>query len=82
MLLPVFPLLLLILALGNLYLYQRADHELSRVLTAGIAVACLVWGFVIAHWSIHLLCLLLLLKFRHLPFVSASSVLVSSRERL
>ncbi len=80
MTLPIFPLLLLIAALGNLFLYQRSTHELPRLLSAGIAVVCLVWGFAIAHWSIHLLSLLLLLKFRQLPFVSAS-VLVSSRDR-
>lgn len=80
MTLPVLPFVLLIVALGNLVLYQRATHELSRVLTACIAVTCLIWGFAIAHWSIHLLCLLLLLKFRHLALVSAS-VLVSSRDR-
>lgn len=80
MTLPVLPFVLLIIALGNLVLYQRATHELLRVLAACIAVTCLIWGFAIAHWSIHLLCLLLLLKFRRLTLVSAS-VLASSRDR-
>ncbi len=80
MLPPVFPLGLLILALLSLIVYQRATHELTRLLAAGIACVALIWGFAIAHWSIHLLSLLLLLKFRHLPLVSAR-VLVSGRDR-
>ncbi|MDB9311999.1 hypothetical protein PN462_02715 [Spirulina sp. CS-785/01] len=67
MMLPIFPLLLLVFALGNLFLYQRSSHDVYRVLTAAIAVVCLIWGFALAHWSIHLLSLVLLLKFRDLP---------------
>ncbi|MEM9544120.1 MAG: hypothetical protein AAGA60_32125 [Cyanobacteria bacterium P01_E01_bin.42] len=60
-----FPLLLLICALGNLFLYQRLTHDVYRVLTAAIAVVCLIWGFAIAHWSIHVLSLFLLLRFKN-----------------
>ena len=61
---PVFPIFFLIIALGAIFFYQRASHELTRVLMAVTATVCLIWGFAIAHWSIHLLCLALLLRFR------------------
>ncbi|MBP0018434.1 MAG: hypothetical protein J7647_12905 [Cyanobacteria bacterium SBLK] len=64
MTMQVFPLLLLIFALGNLFLYQRLSQDVYRVLTAAIAVVCLIWGFAIAHWSIHLLSLFFLLRFK------------------
>jgi len=66
MMLPVFPLLLLSIAIGSILLYQRVSHELWRVLAAGTAIVCLIWGFAIAHWSIHLLSLVVLLKFKEL----------------
>lgn len=66
MMLALLPLLLLIVALGNVVLYQRASSELSRVLAVGTGAVCLIWGFAIAHWSIHLLCLLLLLQYKKL----------------
>jgi hypothetical protein len=74
MMLPLFPLLLLVVAFINIFWYQRSSHELSRVLAAGAATVCLVWGFAIAHWSIHLLSLLLLLKFRSMPMIFSPSV--------
>ncbi|MCW6037408.1 hypothetical protein K4A83_14160 [Spirulina subsalsa FACHB-351] len=71
--LPLFPLLLLFLALGNICIYQRSTNELTRVLTVATAAVCLIWGFAIAHWSIHLLSLLLLFKYRGLAFALSSS---------
>ncbi|WP_026079696.1 hypothetical protein [Spirulina subsalsa] len=73
MMLPVFPLLLLFLALANIWIYQRSTNELTRVLTVATAAVCLIWGFAIAHWSIHLLSLLLLFKYRELAFALSSS---------
>lgn len=67
MTLPLFPIVLLVVALINIFWYQRSAHELSKVLAAGAAIVCLVWGFAIAHWSIHLVGLLLLFKFRSVP---------------
>lgn len=63
MILPIFPLILLLTAIGSIFIYQKASHEVTRMLAAGAAVVCLIWGFSIAHWSIHLLCLCLLLRF-------------------
>ncbi|MBE9117640.1 hypothetical protein IQ249_17210 [Lusitaniella coriacea LEGE 07157] len=66
MMLALLPLLLLIAALGSVIFYQRASNELSRVLAVGMGAVCLIWGFAIAHWSIHLLCLILLLQYKKL----------------
>lgn len=60
MILTMLPASLLIVALGSIVLYQKVTHELSRMLLAVSAIVCLIWGFAIAHWSIHLLCLFLL----------------------
>ena len=59
-----FSLCLLIIALGSILIYQRTSHELTRMLSCGCAIVFLIWGFAIAHWSIHLLCLLLLLNIK------------------
>jgi hypothetical protein len=64
MTLPMFPFILLIIALGSILIYQKTSHEVTRVLMAGSAIVCLIWGFAIAHWSIHLLSLILLLKLK------------------
>jgi hypothetical protein len=64
MMFPLFPLALLIIALGSIFAYQKSSNELTRMLAAGAAVVCLIWGFAIAHWSIHLLCLVLLLNLK------------------
>lgn len=69
MMFPVFPLLLLFTALVSIYLYQRSYNEVYRVLAASLAVVCLVWGFAVAHWSVLLFCLLLLLKPNPLPLM-------------
>lgn len=64
MLLPVFPLLMLITTLGSVFLYFRTNNDIFAVLSAVLAIACLIWGLVVAHWSIHLLCLSALLCLR------------------
>lgn len=64
MMFPLAPLFLTILALISIFIYQKSSHEVTRMLTAGCTAIFLVWGFAIAHWSIHLLCLLLLFNFK------------------
>ena len=68
MMLPLLPLSLLIVALVSIWHYQRSANDIYRVLSALMAVVCLIWGFAIAHWSIHLFSLLLLLNFRRVSF--------------
>ncbi|AFZ35667.1 hypothetical protein Sta7437_2117 [Stanieria cyanosphaera PCC 7437] len=64
MMIPMFPLLLLITALGSIILYLRTAHDIFGVLAVGTTIVCLIWGLIIAHWSIHLLALLALLFIR------------------
>lgn len=62
--LPAIPLSLLVVALGSIFWYRQTANDIYKVLAAVTAISCLLWGFAIAHWSIHLLCLILLfLKF-------------------
>ncbi len=64
MMLPVFPILLLATSILSGIWYQKTDNDIFGVLAlVGMAV-CLIWGLVIAHWSIHLLGLLMLFKLR------------------
>jgi hypothetical protein len=73
MMLPVFPVLLLIVAVGSVLWYQHTNNDIFWVLAVASAIACLIWGLVIAHWSILLFGLLVLLKFRA-PIVSVVRV--------
>lgn len=73
MIVPIFPLLLLITAFGSIILYLRTAHDIFGVLAVCTTVVCLIWGLVIAHWSIHLLALLALFSIRK-PTVAVSLV--------
>ena len=54
----------LAIAFVSLYLYQRSTHEVAKVLTLASTIVSIIWGFATAHWGLHLLCLLLLTRFR------------------
>lgn len=62
----LLPLLLLFVTIGSIWWYSRTHHEIYRVLAAALAIVFLVWSFAVAHWSLHLLGLLLLLRFEWL----------------
>ncbi|MGK7930100.1 MAG: hypothetical protein AB4041_01520 [Microcystaceae cyanobacterium] len=64
MMLPLFPLLLVITAIWSILWYQKTDNDIFGVLGTTSAVIGLIWGLVIAHWSINLIGLVLLLIFR------------------
>jgi hypothetical protein len=66
----IFPLLLLATSIGSMLWYKKTANDIFEVLAVGSALICLIWGLTIAHWSINLFCLLLLLKFRF-PLLSA-----------
>ncbi len=57
-------IILLTVALVNILIYQRTTQELTRILTVTLAMVGLIWGLAIAPWSIQLLALVLLLRFR------------------
>ena len=65
MIFPIFPVLFLVTALVSVFLYQRTNQEIHLVLAVASGIVCLLWGLVIAHWSIHLLSLLALLFLRN-----------------
>ena len=73
----MFPLLLLVTAIASIVIYLRTDNDIFALLAVGMSVSCLIWGLVIAHWSVHLLALLALL-FVGRPVVVAT---VNSRQR-
>jgi hypothetical protein len=64
MMIPMFPLLLLLTAVLSVVIYQRTNNDIHLVLAISSGLICLLWGLIIAHWSIHLLSLLILLCFR------------------
>ena len=78
MILPIFPLLFLITSIGSVLWYQRTGNDIFGVLAVASALACVIWGLVISHWLIHILSLIILLKFRT-PILSAIQVKVSSK---
>ena len=57
----MFPLLLFVTAIASIVVYLRTDNDIFALLAVGMSVSCLIWGLVIAHWSVHLLALLALL---------------------
>ena len=73
----MFPLLLLVTAIASIVIYLRTDNDIFALLAVGMSVSCLIWGLVIAHWSVHILALLALL-FVGRPVVVAT---VNSRQR-
>ncbi len=79
MMLAIFPLLLLVTSIGSILWYQRTDNDIFWVLAVASALAGIIWGLVIAHWSIHLISLIVLLKFRT-PILSAIQVKVGSNK--
>ena len=46
---------MLFTTVGSLLLYWRTANDIFGVLAVVMAIACLIWGLVIAHWSLHLL---------------------------
>ncbi|WP_232214612.1 hypothetical protein [Rubidibacter lacunae] len=67
------PIVLLILAFGSTLWYQRTANDIYRALAVSLTLPGLIWGFAIAHWSIHLFGLLLLLRFTRPTYCSACS---------
>ena len=78
MMIPVFPLLFFVTSIGSVLCYQRTDNDIFWVLAAASAFTCLIWGLIIAHWSIHLVSLIVLLRFRS-PIFNAIQVEVSNK---
>jgi hypothetical protein len=65
MLFTLFPFLLLITAVGSVLWYQKTDNDIFAALAVSVAVVCLIWVLMLAHWTINLFALVLLLKFQN-----------------
>lgn len=78
MILPIFPLLFLITSICSIIWYQRTGNDIFGVLACGSALACVIWGLVISHWLIHILSLIILLKFRT-PIFDTIQVNINSK---
>ncbi len=79
MAIPMFLILLFSTALINIFLYLRTANDIFGVLAVGMTICCLIWGLVIAHWSIHLLTLLILLYYGKSRAIATATV--SSKAR-
>jgi Na+/proline symporter len=65
MLFALFPFLLLITAIGSVLWYKKTDNDIFAALAVSVAVVCLIWVLLLAHWTINLFALVLLLKFQN-----------------
>jgi hypothetical protein len=54
----MFPILLFITAIASIVVYLRTSNDIFALLGASMSIICLIWGLVIAHWSVHILTLL------------------------
>lgn len=73
----MFPFLLLLTAIVSVFIYLRTNNDIFVLLAVGTSICCLIWGLVIAHWSVHILALLALL-FIGKPVAVAT---INSRQR-
>lgn len=75
--LPIF-FILLVSAIGSIWLSLRASNEVSRLLAMGSAIFCLIFGFAMAPWPIQFLIFLLVLSMeRFYPFRKTASEFVT-----
>ena len=73
----MFPILLFVSALASIVIYLRTNNDIFAMLAAGMSLTCLIWGLVVAHWSVHILALFAVLYLSK-PVAVAT---VSSRRR-
>jgi membrane-anchored glycerophosphoryl diester phosphodiesterase (GDPDase) len=57
---PIFPLLLLALALSSLLWYQNTKNDIYQALAISSLVFTVLWALVLVHWTIHILSLIVL----------------------
>lgn len=69
--------ILLLSALGSIFICIKASHEMPRLLAGGAAIFCGIWGFALAPWPAQILVLIIVLQLeRFYPFRRASEVTV------
>jgi len=60
----LFMTLLFLTTIVSIFIYRRTNQEIHLVLAIFTAIILIIWGFAVAHWSIHILALLTLLCIR------------------
>lgn len=59
---PFVYLMLIIFTLGFIWLYLQTSEDIPKVLAGLTGIACLIWGFSFAHWSVQILVVFGLLR--------------------
>lgn len=72
----LFMTLLFLTSIASIFIYRRTNQEIHLVLAIFTAIILLIWGFAVAHWSIHILALLTLFCIR-IPIFTPKTVKIS-----
>jgi len=59
---PSVYLILLTFALCSIWVYLQTSEDIPFVLAGLTGIACFIWGFAFAHWSLQILIVLGLLR--------------------
>lgn len=78
MIIPVFLTLLLLTTIASVFLYKRTNHEIHLVLGIFTFIIFLIWSLAVAHWSIHILALSVLLLVR-IPVLTPKTVSINDK---
>jgi hypothetical protein len=78
MILLIFPILLLVTAVGCFSWYQRSRNDIFRALAFAIALIGTIWVLTVSHWTIQLLSLLVILKF-YSPALSPVRIKINNK---
>jgi hypothetical protein len=78
MMLLIFPILLLVTAIGCFRWYQYSHNDIFRALALAIALIGIIWVLTVSHWTIQLLSLLVLLKF-YSPVLSPVRIKINNK---
>ncbi|WP_330203867.1 hypothetical protein [Cyanobacterium sp. Dongsha4] len=78
MLIPIFMTLLFVTTIASIFIYQRTNQDIHLILGIFTASVFIIWGLAIAHWSIHMLALLLLLCIR-IPVFTPKAVKIYNK---
>lgn len=72
----LFMTLLFLTSIASILIYRRTNQEIHLVLAIFTAIILTIWGFAVAHWSIHILALFVLLWVR-IPIFTPKTIKIS-----
>ena len=76
MLIALFMILLLFTTILSAFIYQRTSQDIHLMLSIFTGITFIIWGLVIAHWTIHLFALLALFFIR-IPEFRANAIKIN-----